>query len=220
MKLTVSIVSAAIMLAFSMQASAHGCSGSGACQTINHKPSADARAGDQSQRQQQGQVAGSDNHTSISSGDKVRYLNVRPVIVPASPVVAPSSVVSRMVGAECGPRMKIVRRSVNAINNRPLSVQEFEAGTDEYTIADEDLPYKKVNLTPTIYQLIGHRVVETSAVVSTSTSGGIGVSAFGSSAGASVGGQSAGSIQRLITTIRLAECVAYEVDTKPYKLKG
>lgn len=160
------------------------------------------------------------NVTTLDASNNSRYLNIRPVNVAPTPIVTPAAGVSRYASQECGPQQQVVHKSVNAINNRALSVQEFEAGTDQYLIP-ADVPYRKVQITPDIYQLLGHKVIETSAVVTVSTGGGLG---FGGNSnnggGASIGYQSSGAIQRVISTIRLQECVAYEVDTRPLQPRG
>lgn len=68
-------------------------------------------------------------------------------------------------------------------------------------------PYRRVQATPDIVLLMGHRIVETTSVVTTSTSGAFAFGVNGSSgAGGSIGGNSGGALQRMVTTIRLHEC--------------
>ena len=111
--------------------------------------------------------------------------------------------------------MKIVRRSVNGLNNRPMGAQEFEAGTDMYVVSDEEMPYKRVELAPGLVRFFGHRMTETTAVTTVSTGWGFGIGGNGSNgAGGSIGAGASGGLQRLITTIRLMDCVAYELDTR------
>lgn len=186
-----------------LTASAHGCSGNDSC-------------GQGNQRQEQRQVANPVGQANVNTDNSTRSWSVVPV-QPITPVVAtPSATVSRHAGGECGPRMYIVRRDVRGINNRVMSSEEFEAGTDEYVLPDMEQPYRKVQLSPTVYQLVGHRVAETSAVVSVSTGYAWGVGGNGNSGGGgSLGMGSTGSLQRVITTIRLHECVAATIDETP-----
>lgn len=229
MKTTLSILSAALMLAFSAQASAHGCSGSGACQTINHKPESHAQGGastangqnEQGQQQRQESASNSSNSSSIDTSNRSRYLNVRPVVVPSTPIVTPAANVSRYASSDCGPRMKIVHRDVHGLNNRMTRAEAIDAGFDQYVVPDVDQPYRKIQIMPDVFQLIGHRMIETTAVPNISTSGGFGIGGnVNAGGGASFGMQSGGALQRVVTTIRLQECVAYEVDTRPLTPRG
>lgn len=161
--------------------------------------------------QDQYSTAGSNATTNNNS----RYLSVRPVHVDQPHIVVPSAAVNRSVSGQCGPRMKIVHRTIKGLNNRPLTVAEFDAGTEQYTIPDE-IPYRRIELTPNLYQLIGHRVNSTTAVVTVSTGGGLGFGFNTNAGGGGSAGVTAGSgIQRLVTTINLEECLAYEIDNRP-----
>ena len=112
------------------------------------------------------------------------------------PAVTPTATVSRYADTECQPRMKIVRRSVNGLNNRPMSAAEFEAGTDEYTVADLDEPYRRIEVVPGLIRLLGHRVVETSAVTTVSTGYSWGIGGNGSGgAGGSIGAGGSSGLQ-------------------------
>lgn len=196
---------------------AHGCDAPGACSTVTMSPTAASNAGASNSTSTTAHVGGAQQLTS----NHMRYLHIRPVHVDTPAIVSPAAAVSRSVGAECGPRMIRAGRTVRGLNNRPLTAAEFEAGTDEYVLPDTEQPYRRVQLTPDIYQLIGHRVIETSAVVTVSTGGGLGFAAnVGSGAGGSIGSTAAGAIQRVVTTVRLHDCVAYEVDTRPLKPRG
>lgn len=219
---------------------AHGCGGSNNCNTHNdhyytqnhhfNNPntanggSATGGAAEQMQGQQQSSnsQAASNNAVNVGTGNSnVRYLNVRPVTVQASPTINPSSTVSRFSDPTCGPRMVVKREGVKGINNRIWSVKEMNVGYREYLEPDlENGPYRSVKVFDDVYQLIGHKVVDSAAVINTSTSGGFGVGGGNMSGGASVGMQSSGAVQGLVNQIQLIECVAYEVDTRPLKPRG
>lgn len=226
------IALSALVLSTPMAVQAHGCSGEGACSTnttsttTNWTPEMQQHQSQDSSAQSQANGR-NDNALSASTANQVlttnssRALSVRPVQV-APPVIAvPAAGVTQLAGADCGPRMIVTKRNVQAINNRLTETEKIEAGVDEFVIPDRQEPYRRVDIMPGVFQLIGHRIIETSAVVSTSTGYGIGFGGNGNGGGGgSFGMQSGGQLQRLVTTIRLAECVAYEVDTRVYKLKG
>lgn len=185
-------------------AEGNGCYGDSACATQN--PQA------QQQQQQQGVTVGDNSYH--------RYVNVRPVQVPNAISMVPAAGVSRLAAQECGPRMRVINRGVSAVNNRTLKAEHVELGYDQYVLPDEQEAYRRVQLTPGLVQLIGHRVVETTAPLTVSTSGGWSISGFNSHGGGGGGISSSGALQRLITTVRLLECVAYEIDTRPLKPRG
>ena len=194
---------------------AHGCEGDFACaQNPQHQWQQEQQHQWQQEQQHQGQgqtaAGGAASVTNAS-----RNWSVRPVQPIVPPSITPSATVSRYADTECQPRMKIVRRSVNGLNNRPMGAQEFEAGTDMYVVSDEEMPYKRVELAPGLVRFFGHRMTETTAVTTVSTGWGFGIGGNGSNgAGGSVGAGASGGLQRLITTIRLMDCVAYELDTR------
>lgn len=160
---------------------------------------------------------------SISVGNgssSYRYVNVRPVMSSSVPVVAPSANITSIVSQECGPRQRIVARNVNGRIIGVIKDTEAVIGEDMHLIPDNE-PYRRVQVTPDIVLLMGHRIVETTSVVTTSTSGAFAFGANGSSgAGGSIGGNSGGALQRMVTTIRLHECQAFEFDTRPLKPRG
>ena len=200
--LTVSILSVAI----AHPAFAHGCEGDFACATNPQH---------QWEQQQQQQQANPSANVNTSSVFNDRYMNIRPVQPLAPPSVTPSATISRYADLECQPRMKIIRLSVNGLNNRPMSAAEFEAGTDEYVVPDLDEPYRRVTLVPGLTRLIGHRMIETSAVTTVSTGYAWGLGGGNSHGGGSIGAGGSSGLQRVVTTIRLQECTAYEIDTRP-----
>lgn len=149
--------------------------------------------------------------TSNSSSTNVRYIQQ---VQPVQPViVTPAADVSRFA-SECGPRMQVMRRDVQGRYYGALTTDTFIAGED-MSLVPADEPYRRFEIAPGIVQLIGHRVVETSAVtnVSGGRSIGIGVATSNHSGSGSSGG--AGAMQRLVTTIRLNECVAATIDRRP-----
>lgn len=195
------------MLLGTQGAFAHGCEGDFACaQNPQHQWQ------QEQQQQTQGQAA-TGGAASVTNAS--RSWSVRPVQPVVPPTITPSATVSRYADTECQPRMKIVRRSVNGLNNRPMGAQEFEVGTDMYVVSDEEMPYKRVELAPGLVRFFGHRMTETTAVTTVSTGWGFGIGGNGSNgAGGSIGAGASGGLQRLITTIRLMDCVAYELDTR------
>lgn len=215
------------------------CVGVNACKTNSdnrtthnnptaHGGTASANGGSQWQQQQQQASANSGgNHiapqTSVNVGNgdtRYRYVNIRPVMSSAVPVVAPSANISSVVSQECGPRQRVVKRDVNGLIIRVFKDGSHVVGQDmELEPAEE--PYRRVQVTPNITQLLGHRIVETTSVITTSTSGAFAFGANGASGrGGSIGGNSGGALQQMVTTIRLHECTAYEFDTRPLKPRG
>lgn len=206
------------------------CVGHQACQTNSGNTS--LTGGNQHQQQQQyanaagGNAAGGDAnvssyiapHTSLATGGYVynnRTLSIRPVQAIAPAAVAPSAFVSRMVDPSCGPRQVVVAEDVRGKIIGVFSDSSVTIGEDHY-LRPAELPYRTVEVMPGLRQLIGHRVHETTAVVTTSASGAFAFGANGGSgAGGSIGGASGGALQRMVTTIRLQECVAYELTDAP-----
>ena len=206
------------------------CVGHQACQTNSGNTS--LTGGNQHQQQQQyanaagGNAAGGDANvssyiaptTSLSTGGYVynnRTLSIRPVQAIAPAAVAPSAFVSRMVDPSCGPRQVVVAEDVRGKIIGVFSDSSVTIGEDHY-LRPAELPYRSVEVIPGLRQLIGHRVHETTAVVTTSASGAFAFGANGGSgAGGSIGGASGGALQRMVTTIRLQECVAYEITDTP-----
>lgn len=211
----------ALALLAAGSAHAHGCEG-------GHQNCATNPQHQWQQQQQQSSASGGDSSAtatapttlspsiSTHSSTDSRSWSIRPVQPLTPPAVTPTATVSRYADTECQPRMKIVRRSVNGLNNRPMSAAEFEAGTDEYTVADLDEPYRRIEVVPGLIRLLGHRVVETSAVTTVSTGYSWGIGGNGSGgAGGSIGAGGSSGLQRIVTTVRLHECVAYEIDSRP-----
>ena len=242
--ITLSLIAAA-SAAHATNTPSADCVGVNACKTnsdnrtTHNTPT--ANGGHQWQHQQQNASASSGgNHiapsTSVSysapnqsqqsinvgngSSSIYRYVNVRPVTASAVPVVAPSANITSIVSQECGPRQRIVARNVNGRIINIMKDTEAVIGEDMHLIPDNE-PYRRVQVTPDIVLLMGHRIVETTSVVTTSTSGAFAFGANGSSgAGGSIGGNSGGALQRMVTTIRLHECQAFEFDTRPLKPRG
>ena len=228
---------AAIQTCVVKNANAHGCDAYNSCSQnspiVNNDPSVTANVQptittNNHQHQDQNSQSGANaaggvangNGGNVNNNTNSRYLSVRPVSVQATPIITPSANVSRYAGGECGPRMKILRKAVHGLNNRPMSVQEFEAGEDQ-TLYPDEVPYKRVTVIEGLDHIIGHRVIETTAVQTVSTGGGFGFGLnFNQGAGGSAGVQSAGGVQRMVTTIRLVDCILMEVDTRNLKPRG
>lgn len=200
---------------------AHGCSGNVACSS---GPVDQSTTKNQQQQQQAAASRSESTSNPISNAyttNNSRHLSVQPVRVQIPPMITPSAQVSRYASHECGPQMVIVHRDIKGINNRMTRAEAIDAGVDQYVIPDLEEPYRRVQITDDIYQLIGHRLIETTAVPNISTAGGFGIGGNGSSgAGASFGMQTGGQLQSLQTTIRLVPCVAYQVDMRPLKIRN
>lgn len=184
----------------------------------------------QQQGQQQGQTAtggsvGSFNaasHTSLTTGGysyNGKSLNINPVTVPAAAMVAPSAEISRVADPYCGPRQKVMSTDIHGRVIGLVWDSNVPLGENQWLAPDYDEPYRRVQVMPGLTQLIGHKMHETTTVLTVSTSGALAFGANGSSGvGGSVGGSRGGALQRMVTTIRLQECVAYEIVPKQAEL--
>lgn len=184
----------------------------------------------QQQGQQQGQTAtggsvgsfASNTAASLTTGGysyNGKSLNTNPVTVPAAAMVAPSAEISRVADPYCGPRQKVMSTDVQGRVIGLVWDSNVPLGENQWLAPDLDQPYRRVEVMPGLTQLIGHKMHETTTVLTVSTSGALAFGANGSSgAGGSVGGSRGGALQRMVTTIRLQECVAYEIVPKQAEL--
>ena len=184
----------------------------------------------QQQGQQQGQTATGGSvggiqlapRTSLATGGysyNNKSLSVNPVTVPAAAMVAPSAEISRVADPYCGPRQRVMSTDVHGRVIGLVWDSNVPLGENQWLAPDYDEPYRRVQVMPGLTQLIGHKVHETTTVLTVSTSGALAFGANGSSgAGGSVGGSRGGALQRMVTTIRLQECVAYEIVPKTQEL--
>lgn len=184
----------------------------------------------QQQGQQQGQTAtggsvgsfASNTATSLTTGGysyNGKSLNINPVTVPAAAMVAPSAEISRVADPYCGPRQKVMSTDVNGRVIGLVWDSNVPLGENQWLAPDLDQPYRRVEVMPSLTQLVGHKMHETTTVLTVSTSGALAFGANGSSGvGGSVGGSRGGALQRMVTTIRLQECVAYEIVPKQAEL--
>lgn len=184
----------------------------------------------QQQGQQQGQTAtggsvgslAATSQTSLSTGGysyNGKSLSINPVTVPAAAMVAPSAEISRVADPYCGPRQRVMSMDVHGRVIGLVWDSNVPLGENQWLAPDYDEPYRRVQVMPDLTQLIGHKVHETTTVLTVSTSGALSFGANGSSgAGGSVGGSRGGALQRMVTTIRLQECVAYEIVPKQQEL--
>lgn len=185
----------------------------------------------QQQGQQQGQTATGGSvggiqlapHTSLATGGysyNNKSLSINPVTVPAAAMVAPSAEISRVADPYCGPRQKVMSTDVHGRVIGLVWDSNVPLGENQWLAPDLDQPYRRVEVIPgQLTQLIGHKMHETTTVLTVSTSGALAFGANGSSgAGGSVGGSRGGALQRMVTTIRLQECVAYEIVPKAPEL--
>ena len=191
--------------------------------------SPEARA-QQQQQQGQGQTATGGSvggiqlspHTTLATGGysyNHKSLNINPVTVPAAAMVAPSAEISRVADPYCGPRQKVMSTDVNGRVIGLIWDSNVPLGENQWLAPDLDEPYRRVEVMPGLTQLIGHKMHETTTVLTVSTSGALAFGANGSSGvGGSVGGSRGGALQRMVTTIRLQECVAYEIVPKQQEL--
>ena len=185
----------------------------------------------QQQGQQQGQTAtggsvgsfGVNSHTSLTTGGysyNGKSLNINPVTVPAAAMVAPSAEISRAADPYCGPRQKVMSHDVQGRVIGILWDSEVTLGQNQWLAPNFEEPYRRVEVIPgRMTQLIGHKMHETTTVLTVSTSGALAFGANGGSGqGGSIGGSHGGALQRMVTTIRLQECVAYEIVPKQAEL--
>lgn len=160
--------------------------------------------------------------TAVTTGGYTynnKSLSINPVTVPAAAMVAPSAEISRVADPYCGPRQKVMSTDVNGRVIGLIWDRDVELGQNQWLAPDFDMPYRRVQVVPGLTQLIGHKVHETTTVLTVSTSGALAFGANGSSgAGGSVGGSRSGALQRMVTTIRVQECVAYEIVPKQAEL--
>ena len=228
------------LIAVSAQATntPHGdCVGVNACKTnsdnrtvnTTNNPSASVSGvhsqahSDQTQGQYQRQTAtggsvgsfGENSHTSLATGGYLhnsKSLNINPVTVPAAAMVAPSAEISRMADPYCGPRQRVMSTDVQGRVIGLFVDSNVKLGENQWLAPDFDMPYRRVEVMPGLTQLIGHKVHETTTVLTVSTSGAMAFGANGNGGrGGSIGGSHGGALQRMVTTIRVQECVAYEI---------
>ena len=184
----------------------------------------------QQQGQQQGQTAtggsvgsfATTSQTNLTTGGysyNGKSLNINPVTVPAAAMVAPSAEVSRVADPYCGPRQRVMSTDVNGRVIGLIWDSNVPLGENQWLAPDYDEPYRRVQVMPGLTQLIGHKMHETTTVLTVSTSGALAFGANGGNGqGGSIGGSHGGSLQRMVTTIRLQECVAYEIVPKQAEL--
>lgn len=218
-----------IVMTYTGSAEAHGCSGPGACQTIQHNPTAHGGSAQQGQKQQQSQaqsqaLSGGNSENNISPYTSVdvtdsrdfrsRSLSITPVNTAQPLNITPASFVSRYAGL-CGPRMVIEERDVEGRYYGAFSTDTFVAGQD-HSVVPADVPYRVVDIGGGIKQLIGNRLVETTAVVTVQGARSVAIAgnASGGGGGSATSG-GGGAMQRMVTTVRLEECVAYQITEKP-----
>ena len=184
----------------------------------------------QGQQQGQGQTAQGGSvggiqlapQTSLATGGysyNNKSLSINPVTVPAAAMVAPSAEISRVADPYCGPRQKVMSTDVHGRVIGLVWDSNVPLGENQWLAPDLDEPYRRVEVMPGLSQLLGHKVHETTTVLTVSTSGAMAFGANGSSgAGGSIGGSRGGALQRMVTTIRVQECVAYEIVPKQQEL--
>lgn len=185
----------------------------------------------QGQQQGQGQTAtggsvgslAATSQASLTTGGYTynnRSLSINPVTVPAAAMVAPAAEISRVADPCCGPRQRVMPHDVQG---RVIGVpwdSEVTPGQNQWLAPNFEEPDRRVEVIPgQLTQLIGHKMPETTTVLTVSTSGALAFGANGSSgAGGSIGGSHGGALQRMVTTIRPQECVACETVPKQAEL--
>ena len=184
----------------------------------------------QQQGQQQGQTATGGSvsgiqlapHTSLATGGysyNNKTLSINPVTVPAAAMVTPSAEISRVADPYCGPRQRVMSTDVHGRVIGLVWDSNVPLGENQWLAPDYDEPYRRVQVMPGLTQLVGHKVHETTTVLTVSTSGALAFGANGGNGqGGSIGGSHGGALQRMVTTIRLQECVAYEIVPKQAEL--
>lgn len=211
------------------------CVGHQACQTnSNNTTNNDYRQDHrQQQGQQQGQRQTSQSSSSVSSamtaysgGNSLttggyvfnnKSMNINPVQAPIPAVVAPTALVATLADPYCGPRQKVMSTDVHGRVINLIWDSSVYLGENQWLAPDFDMPYRRVEVVPgQLYQLIGHKTHETTTVLTVSTSGAFAFGAnSGSGAGGSVGASKGGALQRMVTTIRVQECVAMTLTPAP-----
>lgn len=211
------------------------CVGNQACQTNsgNTTTNNNQRTVSQGQHQNQSQSnhaqsAGGDANvssyispnTSLATGGYVynnRTLSIQPVQAISPAVVAPSAFVSTVADPYCGPRQKVMSKDVNGKIIGLFGHTDVALGQNQWLAPDFDMPYRKVEVVPgQLYQLIGHKTHETTTVLTVSTSGALAFGANGGNGqGGSIGASGGGALQRMVTTIRVQECVAMTLTPAP-----
>lgn len=184
----------------------------------------------QQQQQGQGQTATGGSVGSLATTSQAslttggysyngKSLNINPVTVPAAAMVAPSAEISRVADPYCGPRQRVMSHDVQGRVIGLVWDSNVPLGENQWLAPNFEEPYRRVEVMPGLTQLIGHKMHETTTVLTVSTSGALAFGANGSSgAGGSIGGSRGGALQRMVTTIRLQECVAYEIVPKQAEL--
>ena len=213
------------------------CVGHQACQTNSNNVTNNDYRQDHRQAQQQGQHQGqqqssqsstnsattskaSSGGNSLTTGGYVynnKSLSITPVQAISPAVVAPTALVSTIADPYCGPRQKVMSKDINGRIIGLLWDSEVALGENQWLAPDFDTPYRKVEVVPgQLYQLIGHKTHETTTVLTVSTSGALAFGANGGSgAGGSIGTSRGGALQRMVTTIRVQECVAMTLTPAP-----
>ena len=135
-------------------------------------------------------------------------------------MVAPSAEISRVADPYCGPRQRVMSHDVQGRVIGILWDSEVTLGQNQWLAPNFEEPYRRVEVIPgQLTQLIGHKMHETTTVLTVSTSGALAFGANGGNGqGGSIGGSHGGALQRMVTTIRLQECVAYEIVPKQAEL--
>lgn len=213
----------------------HACRGAVTDNRVSHNPVANgghqqqgqaqqqaARAGAQSDatagsysQSQAGVTANTNTNTNNIDNSRSKSFTVIPVQVQAQPIITPAAGISRMVG-QCGPRQKVVSYPVSGVNNRTWSAEKVDLGVDQELFPDFAEPYRKVEVLPGVYQLLGHQIIETSTVITVSSSHGFGFGGNNSNGGGgSLGINGGGAMQRIVNTIRLQECVVGTIQETP-----
>lgn len=213
------------------------CVGHQACQTNSNNTTNNDYRQDHRQAQQQGQrqdqqqssqssansaaaSTASSGGNSLTTGGYVynnKSLSINPVQAISPAVVAPTALVSTIADPYCGPRQKVMSKDVNGRIIGLLWDSEVALGENQWLAPDFDMPYRKVEVVPgQLYQLVGHKTHETTTVLTVSTSGAMAFGANGGSgAGGSIGTSRGGALQRMVTTIRVQECVAMTLTPAP-----
>lgn len=212
----------------------HACRGAVTDNHVTHNPV--ANGGHQQQQQAQraaaGAAAGAASHSQSQAGvtantntntnnidqSSSRSFTIIPVQASAPAVITPAAQVSRLVDGSCGPRQKVISERLQGVNNRTFTAERVDLGVDQQLVPDYADPYRRVEIAPGIVQLLGHRIIETSTVITVSSSHGFGFGGNGSSGqGGSIGINGGGAMQRLVNTIRLQECVVGTIQEMPAK---
>ncbi|WP_407306976.1 hypothetical protein [Acinetobacter sp.] len=195
-------------------------------QGINHSGNADVKtsnsqgqssANRNTQNTSAGNGAGSGNMTSnttnVDAADRsstnYRATAWAPVILgQAAPALAAGNVI--IYPGQCGPRHELRKIDVTTTHHGVIWDSEKKQGFD-YSIVPAEHPFIERG-----EYLMGHQVIEYTAIIGTSSGGSFSLGGFGSGGQAAQGGAASnGQVQQIVQRVSLRECVYATRKTTP-----